>query len=203
MSAACASRIRRQIWTWPGWATAIAALALSAYWFWHPWRNPRLMNHSAPEKSIAVLPFENLSTEKENAFFADGVQDQILTDLAKVADLKVIGHTSVEQYKSDEVRATGKRSASNSASLTFSRVRFNARPAPAHHRASIDARTNESALGRNLRSRTGGCLWHPERNRADDCGAIARDHFTAGKGSHREPPTQTSPPTTFSSRRRN
>ena len=52
-----------------------------------------------PEKSIAVLPFENLSTDQENAFFADGVQDEILTDLAKVADLKVISRTSVMQYK--------------------------------------------------------------------------------------------------------
>src|SRR5213082_2863571 len=56
---------------------------------------------AALEKSIAVLPFENLSEEKENAFFADGVQDKILTDLAKIADLKVISRTSVMQYKSD------------------------------------------------------------------------------------------------------
>ncbi|MBV9010328.1 MAG: hypothetical protein JO354_14375 [Verrucomicrobia bacterium] len=52
-----------------------------------------------PEKSIAVLPFENLSSDKENAYFADGVQDEILTDLAKIADLKVISRTSVMQYK--------------------------------------------------------------------------------------------------------
>jgi TolB-like protein/Flp pilus assembly protein TadD len=52
-----------------------------------------------PEKSIAVLPFENLSNDKENAFFADGVQDEILTDLAKVADLKVISRTSVIGYR--------------------------------------------------------------------------------------------------------
>ena len=52
-----------------------------------------------PEKAIAVLPFENLSEEKANAFFADGVQDEILTDLAKIADLKVISRTSVMQYK--------------------------------------------------------------------------------------------------------
>src|SRR5262249_1975841 len=52
------------------------------------------------EKSIAVLPFENLSEEKQNAFFADGVQDEILTDLAKIADLKVISRMSVMQYKS-------------------------------------------------------------------------------------------------------
>jgi len=51
------------------------------------------------EKSIAVLPFENLSTDKENAFFTDGVQDEIRADLAKVADLKVISRTSVMQYK--------------------------------------------------------------------------------------------------------
>ncbi len=54
---------------------------------------------SAPEKSIAVLPFENLSSDEQNAFFAAGVQDEILTDLAKVADLKVISRTSVKQYK--------------------------------------------------------------------------------------------------------
>ena len=57
-----------------------------------------------PEKSIAVLPFENLSEEKANAFFADGVQDEILTDLAKIADLKVISRTSVMQYKSEVAR---------------------------------------------------------------------------------------------------
>jgi TolB-like protein/class 3 adenylate cyclase/Flp pilus assembly protein TadD len=54
---------------------------------------------SIPEKSVAVLPFENFSDEKENAYFAEGVQDEILTYLAKVADLKVISRTSVMQYK--------------------------------------------------------------------------------------------------------
>src|SRR5207249_1503450 len=57
-----------------------------------------------PEKSIAVLPFENLSEEKQNAYFADGVQDEILTDLAKIADLKVISRASVMQYKSGLTR---------------------------------------------------------------------------------------------------
>jgi TolB-like protein/Tfp pilus assembly protein PilF len=52
-----------------------------------------------PEKSIAVLPFENLSDNQENAYFADGVQDDILSNLAKVADLKVISRTSVRQYR--------------------------------------------------------------------------------------------------------
>ena len=53
-----------------------------------------------PEKSIAVLPFENLSDEKQNAYFAEGVQDEILTRLAKVADLKVISRTSTQRFKS-------------------------------------------------------------------------------------------------------
>lgn len=56
------------------------------------------------EKSIAVLPFENLSSDKENAYFTDGVQDEILADLAKIADLKVISRTSVMQYRSGLAR---------------------------------------------------------------------------------------------------
>ena len=55
---------------------------------------------AVPAKSIAVLPFENLSDEKSAAYFADGVQDQILTKLASVADLKVISRTSTAKYKS-------------------------------------------------------------------------------------------------------
>ena len=53
-----------------------------------------------PDKSIAVLPFENLSSDKDNAYFADGIQDEILTRLSKVADLKVISRTSTQQYQS-------------------------------------------------------------------------------------------------------
>ena len=53
-----------------------------------------------PEKSIAVLPFENLSEDKANAYFAQGIQDEILTRLAKVGALKVISHTSTQQYQS-------------------------------------------------------------------------------------------------------
>ena len=53
-----------------------------------------------PEKSIAVLPFENRSEDKANAYFADGIQDEILTRLSKIADLKVISRTSTEHYKS-------------------------------------------------------------------------------------------------------
>src|SRR5215469_9964760 len=68
------------------------------------------LRHSIPsvaaivEKSIAVLPFDNFSNDRENAYFSDGVQDEILTDLAKIADLKVISRTSVRQYKSGVAR---------------------------------------------------------------------------------------------------
>lgn len=64
-----------------------------------------------PEKSIAVLPFDNLSSDKENAYFAEGVQDEILTRLAKVADLKVISRTSTQKYKSapDNLREIAKQ----------------------------------------------------------------------------------------------
>src|SRR5205809_7310813 len=53
-----------------------------------------------PRKSIAVLPFENLSEDKANAYFADGIQEEILTRLAKIADLKVISRTSTQRYQS-------------------------------------------------------------------------------------------------------
>src|SRR4029077_17190046 len=65
---------------------------------------PVIAPAATSEKSIAVLPFENLSDDKQNAFFTDGVQDEILTDLAKVADLKVISRSSVMQYKSGVAR---------------------------------------------------------------------------------------------------
>ena len=64
---------------------------------------PRVSAHKI-DKSIAVLPFENLSEEKTNAFFADGMQDEILTNLSRIADLRVISRTSVMQYKSGIAR---------------------------------------------------------------------------------------------------
>lgn len=70
---------------------------------------PRLAAHKV-DKSIAVLPFENFSDEKENAYFADGVQDDVLTNLSKIGDLRVISRTSVMQYrgKPSTVREIGK-----------------------------------------------------------------------------------------------
>ena len=80
----------------------VAALAAGVLSFLR--KGPARSLATAVEKSIAVLPFENLSSDKENAFFTDGVQDEILTDLAKIADLKVISRTSVMQYKSGAPR---------------------------------------------------------------------------------------------------
>ncbi|PYK47628.1 MAG: hypothetical protein DME51_13325 [Verrucomicrobia bacterium] len=66
---------------------------------------------SVPEKSIAVLPFDNLSDDKSNAYFAEGIQDEILTRLSKIADLKVISRSSTQKYKSapDNLREVGKQ----------------------------------------------------------------------------------------------
>jgi TolB-like protein/Flp pilus assembly protein TadD len=70
---------------------------------------PRVSAHKV-DKSIAVLPFESLSDEKENAYFADGIQDDVLTKLSKIGDLKVISRTSVMPYrgKASNVREIGK-----------------------------------------------------------------------------------------------
>jgi TolB-like protein/tetratricopeptide (TPR) repeat protein len=70
---------------------------------------PRASAHKI-DKSIAVLPFQNLSDEKENAYFADGIQDDVLTNLSKIGDLKVISRTSVMQYKGNakNIRDVGK-----------------------------------------------------------------------------------------------
>ena len=81
-------------------AVLVAALALALPFLWH--RNQT--TSPMPEKSIAVLPFENLSDNKENAYFATGVQDEILSDLAKIADLKVISRTSTRPYEAGKPR---------------------------------------------------------------------------------------------------
>jgi TolB-like protein/Tfp pilus assembly protein PilF len=80
----------------------VAALAAGVLSFLR--KGPARSLATAVDKSIAVLPFENLSSDKENAYFTDGVQDEILTYLTKIADLKVISRTSVLQYKSGIAR---------------------------------------------------------------------------------------------------
>ena len=75
------------------------ALAIVAIVF-GTWLYQRLRPFTPEERSIAVLPFENLSSDKENAYFAEGIQDEILTRLSKIGDLKVISRTSTQHYQS-------------------------------------------------------------------------------------------------------
>jgi len=79
-------------------ATGLAISAVAGFFLF-----PRASGRNV-EKSIAVLPFQNLSDEKENAYFADGIQDDILTNLSKIGDLKVISRMSVMSYRGDAVR---------------------------------------------------------------------------------------------------
>ena len=82
-------------------AACLAALAVATFLFWQRQTSKTsALTSTVPEKSVAVLPFENLSSDKENAYFADGIQDEILTRLSKIADLKVISRTSTQHYKS-------------------------------------------------------------------------------------------------------
>ena len=90
------------------WIIAILALAvvllLADKLVLHTTGNEAAAVPAIPDKSIAVLPLENLSDDKDNAFFADGVQDELLSNLAKIKDLKVISRTSVMQYKTGITR---------------------------------------------------------------------------------------------------
>src|SRR5437868_12207287 len=109
-----AARNMRYAWALAGLGLLIAAVGVGAYWFWHrpvTKRTAEISNVLAEktsagpgvaisEKSIAVLPFENLSSDKENAYFAEGIQDGILTRLSKIAALKVISRTSTQKYQS-------------------------------------------------------------------------------------------------------
>ena len=89
---------------WAAFTTTLLLLAAIITGFIVISRKSTISTSVIPEKSIAVLPFENLSEEKANAFFANGVQDEILTNLARIADLKVISRTSVMQYKTRVAR---------------------------------------------------------------------------------------------------
>jgi TolB-like protein/Tfp pilus assembly protein PilF len=85
----------------PKWAPIGAAILIliAGFLFWQRGK-AKTSTAAIPEKSIAVLPFENLSHDPDNAYFADGIQDEILTRLSKIADLKVVSRTSTQQYQS-------------------------------------------------------------------------------------------------------
>jgi len=104
--AAAAAKRKRTAFRWVsvGVLALLAGIAAIGFLFFR--YAPRLATRAfaVPEKSIAVLPFNNLSKDEANAFFADGVQDEILSNLAKVADLKVISRTSVMLYKAGNPR---------------------------------------------------------------------------------------------------
>jgi serine/threonine protein kinase len=89
-------------------AGVLVVAGLAATWFFYERRqvssSPPLDNLAQPEKSIAVLPFESISANQDDAYFADGMQDEILNHLAKIAQLKVISRTSVMQYRAGAKR---------------------------------------------------------------------------------------------------
>jgi TolB-like protein/class 3 adenylate cyclase/Flp pilus assembly protein TadD len=115
---------------------------------------PKSKTAAAPKKSIAILPFENLSANPETAFFAEGVQDEILTYLAKVADLKVISRTSVMQYKAARnrnLREIGQQLGvanilEGSVQRTDNRIRINAQLIDARTDAHLWAQTYDRDL---------------------------------------------------------
>jgi serine/threonine protein kinase/Tfp pilus assembly protein PilF len=99
------SRRKRSIRVAAGAILVLGAIAFGT------WMYQRAQSLAAMERSIAVLPFENRSEDKANAYFADGIQDEILTRLSKIADLKVISRTSTQHYKSapENLAAIGKQ----------------------------------------------------------------------------------------------
>jgi serine/threonine protein kinase/Flp pilus assembly protein TadD len=141
-----ASQLRRKRFALA--AAALLILGVSAAFMLLSLRTQNsISNLGARGKSIAVLPFENMSHDPDNAYFANGVQDEVLTRLASVADLKVINRTSVMQYKSGTARDLHKigqqlgvtRVVEGSVQRAGNRVRVNAQ--------LIDVSTNRSLWG--------------------------------------------------------
>jgi TolB-like protein/class 3 adenylate cyclase/Tfp pilus assembly protein PilF len=133
----------------------IAGLAIGSFLFWQLQKSKTPAPASGvAAKSIAVLPFDNLSRDPDNAFFTDGVQDEILTDLAKVADLKVISRSSVMQYKSGvprNLREIGQQLGvihllEGSVQRAANRVRVNAQLIDARNDAHLWAQTYDRDL---------------------------------------------------------
>ena len=134
-------------------AAALLLLALGAFFLFV--RKPaKPVVATIADKSIAVLPFANLSSDQENAYFADGMQDEVLTNLAKIADLKVISRTSVMHYKTGverNLREIGKQLGvahllEGSVQRASNRVRVNAQLIDARTDAHLWAQTYDRDL---------------------------------------------------------
>ena len=152
---------------WRRTALALAAsgalvAAVLAGWKFHESQGVRAPLPSVLDKSIAVLPFENLSEGKESAFFADGVQGEILTDLSKVAELKVISRASVMPYRNEPRDVRGIAAALGVAHILEGSVQ----------RAGGTVRVNAELID----ARTGTQLWAEKYDRPlDDVFAIQSD----------------------------
>src|SRR4026209_1916961 len=139
---------------WAEVAIALLVLAAVIAAFLFVLRGPMRSALTVAEKSVAVLPFENLSSDKENAFFADGGQDEILTNLARITDLKVISRTSVMQYKTGlqrNLREIGQQLGvahllEGSVQRSANRVRVNAQLIDARTDAHLWAQTYDRDL---------------------------------------------------------
>ena len=94
-----AAAVRRRTIAWSLGAIAVVAAVGAAFWIQSRRAGFPTVSSGELQKSIAVLPLENLSEDKADAFFADGIQDDVLTSLSKISDLKVISRTSVMQYR--------------------------------------------------------------------------------------------------------
>jgi serine/threonine-protein kinase len=135
-------------------AAALIVLGMSALFVFQRSRIQNAALNPAADKSIAVLPFENLSEEKQNEYFADGVQDEILTYLAKIADLKVISRASVMQYKTGVARNLRKISeelgvahvVEGSVQRAANKIRVNAQLIDARNDAHLWAQTYDRDL---------------------------------------------------------
>ena len=129
---------------------------------------PAHTGSAIPEKSIAVLPFDNLSRDPDNAYFCEGMQDEILTRLASIADLKVISRTSTQHFKSTPDNLPRSRSnlawrtsLEGSVQKTNDQVRVNVQ--------LINALTDAHLWAETLRSEIDRYLCGRERDRENDC----------------------------------
>jgi TolB-like protein/class 3 adenylate cyclase/Tfp pilus assembly protein PilF len=102
VAAAAAARRKRAAFRWMslGVVSLLAVITVIGFLLFRYKRPLATVELAVPEKSVAVLPFENRSRDPDNAYFAEGIQDEILTRLSKIADLKVISRTSTQHYKS-------------------------------------------------------------------------------------------------------